>query len=66
MVTLDVLRGKSALDPSCGFGDPKNPEVAKAGLQRRSPKASDLAVASIADRDGRCSFSILFVVWWVL
>jgi len=56
-VALDVFRGSSVLAPSWGvFGNPKNPEVAKAGLQRRSPKARGLALASIAEKDGRYLF----------
>jgi hypothetical protein len=61
-VALDVFRGSSELAPSCGiFGSPKNSEVAKAGLQRRSPKARGLKVASIAERDIRCRF-LMFCV----
>jgi hypothetical protein len=58
VVVLDVCRGSSALAPSCRFGNLKDPEAAKAGLQIRSPRASDLTVVNIlkemADVDSCC------------
>jgi hypothetical protein len=59
VVVLDVCRGSSVLESSCRFGTLKDPEVfARVGLQRRSPRASDLTVVNIlkemADVDSCC------------